>query len=180
MSAENDPLTQINDELARSIQNAPAVKKAMGLAKKNVNAFNKTRANETPDTLHESDVPNIELLHTGGPCQINFASNACNLMLDIQIGINSGDQQISKVMYPVLWAVFALVANAIDANPFAHMTALTWKGKPFCKDIEFQQVTAGQSDPTRNRGIKGWISICQIRFHLYFDKTDISAFVQGT
>lgn len=176
LNPEIDPLTLLNNEFAKTLERSSAVKTAMALAKKNINAYNKTRVNASQDVVAESDTPEIQLQAAGGPTNINFASNLVQMLFGVNVNINSGDQRVTSIMFPVLWATFATVADSLVDKP---LTSLRWRDKPFVLSYEFQQITAGISDPVANRGLKGWIAICQVRFHLYFEKTDISAFIQG-
>lgn len=176
LNQEIDPLTLLTSTFCKWLEDSACMRRAMGLAIKNINAFNKSRTNQTPDVKNESDVPDIRLTPTGGPININFASNVTEMIANYNLEVNSGDPRVSHLLYPVYFAAFATAASGLSNSP---ITAIKWRDKPFLKKYDFLNSSLGQSNPDLNRGITGWTAVCSLSFRLYFLKSDLDAFVQG-
>lgn len=173
---DTDPFTLLVNEIAKVLEGSKAVKLAMGNARKNIRAYNKMRGTENLDVTAESDVPEILIEASGGPTNINLASNLASFDMGFTLFINSGDQRVNQVMLPVLWSIWATLADGINNST---ILSLTWQNRPFVKKYEFQNVAVGKSNPDLNRGIKGWTAICSLMFHMMFQKSDLTTFVQA-
>lgn len=174
--ADKDPLTLLTNCVVATLQESPAVKLAMGLAKKNIHAFNKSRSGTQTDVRAEADLPELAIEPSGGPTNINLASNLCSMDWGMTLGINSGDQRVTEVLNPVLFAVWATLAAKLIDGP---VMSLQWQNQVFVHHYSVQNVTIGKSNPDMNRGIKGWTSICSLLFNLHFDTNTIKTFVAG-
>lgn len=170
-----DPISQLHDALGAEIASCKAIREALGAAL-NINMFNKTRGNESPDVVSERDVPNLRFEQTGGPMNIQFASNLVNMQHGYNIVLNTGDQRVQRQLDPLLFALFSFfVASATKSN----LTALRWRGSSYVKSMELTSSRIGLSDPNYNAGIKGWISVCTVVFHLVFQREDVINFSKG-
>lgn len=170
-----DPISQLHDALGIEIIECKAVKNALGAAL-NVNMFNKTRGNESPDVVSERDVPNLRFEQTGGPMNIQFASSLVEMKHGYNVVLNTGDQRVSRQLDPLLFALFSFFVASCTKSK---LTALQWRGKSYVKSMELTSSRVGMSDPQYNAGIKGWISVCTVVFHLNFHREDVINFSKG-
>jgi hypothetical protein len=165
---EADPFTQLHAELEAMLQRSPAMRKAMGPKIKNFGS--------TYDVNTEADVPRIILEPTGGPGNINAASGYVTMEYTYNVLIDSGNQDIAKVLNPVLWALFAAIASALAASG---LTALQWRGKSFVKHFAIGSANVGVPNPQLQLGMRGMTAVCAIAFSLGFNKNDLAAFAAG-
>jgi hypothetical protein len=163
----NDPLSLFAEKFEQYLQDAPAIKRLV--KSKNIDAFVSTRGTKENDVAPESDLPRIRLVWTGGPSNLNLASNLASFELGCDVQIVTGDKRFSKDLFPVLWAVLCVTCQAIHDDAIC---GLEWEGNQFVKNIGIGQVQTGflSLDGTA-QGIKGTTSICSLVAYLYFPQT---------
>lgn len=174
MSVE-DPLSIAQRGLEKLLRNSPAVKRATQLKIKNIDGFTQTRATKQQDVNSETDLPELRLVPIGGPMNVNFASNLTMLDYALSLQLNTGDLRVTEKLAPVLFAIYAVCAEAVKGSG---LVDLTWEGYDFLKNITLSAATIGESDPSQNRGIVGFTAICDLTLHMNFPTTMLIAWNQ--
>ena len=172
-----DPLSLAQETLERYFEQSPGMRRAMGLAIKNVDAYTKARGTKAVDVNAETDTPGLKLLPIAMPTNANFSSNTVMLDYVLQVLVNTGDQRITAKLLPVVWSVYAAIVAAIESSTLLGLTlepcvavsaAAEIKAYHYVKNFTFSNVQAGLSNPQENRGIEGFSAICDLQLHLIF------------
>lgn len=151
--------------LEKLLRESPALKRAMGLQIKNIDGFTQTRSTKQQDVNSETDLPELRLVPAGGPMNINYASNLTMLDYTLSVQINTGDLRVTERLAPVLFALYAALAQAVTG---AGLVTLRWLDYDFIKNVTLSAATIGESDPVQNRGIAGFTAICDLTLHMNF------------
>jgi hypothetical protein len=173
-----DPLTHAQNTLEAYYKASPAVKRSMKSAIKNFVAFNKTRGTEAHDVNTESDLPEIVLNAIGGPSNVNFASNLSSLDWTWRVGVNTGDQRITQHLGPLVFAIFATTAHAVDSSLDGQLVGMLWNDYPFAKNLTFSNIQTGESNPAENKGLIGWSAFLDLTLHMLFPTSMLREFNQ--
>jgi len=171
-----DPLSLAQETLERYFEQSIGMRRAMGLAIKNVDAYTKARGTKAVDVNSESDTPSIHLVPTAMPSNINFASNCCSLDYNLRVMINTGDVRVDYKLLPICWAIYAAMVAAVDDSS---LLDLAWEGQQFIKNFTLSNTQSIISDPTQNLGIVGWVGIVDLTLHMIFPRTLVKQFHTG-
>lgn len=186
-----DPLSNAQETIEAYFNASPSVRAAMALAVKNIDGFTKSRGTKQVDVTSESDVPSIKLIPVGGPCNLNFASNATNWDFSLQIGVMTGDKRFNAKLGPVAWAVYAAMTQAIDDGQLVGLTLAkclpddadtSLRSYQYIKNITLENIATGFADLTdpKNRGIAGFSSLMDLTLHMLFPRTFVKAWATQT
>lgn len=186
MTALKDPLSHAQETFEAYICASPAVRVALKNATKNVDGFTATRGTKQVDTRSEADMPLVKLIPTGGPCNVNFASNATNWDFNLQIGLASGDMRYTERLAPLAWAIYAALSLAIHEGAIVGLTLAkclpptapsTLKNYEYVKNMTLSNIATGVADLSdpKNRGIAGFSALMDLTLHLLFPRGFVKA-----
>lgn len=119
----------------------------------------------TKTQIQDGDLPELILIPRSGVG--NFTQTSSNVGFDITYDwlISTGDYRVNYRVYPVTWSLFRAMAAFQVTAP-----ALAYKTRKFVTGISFQNVNIGESDPERNRGIKGFSAVFTFVIKMSFVK----------
>ncbi len=124
--------------------------------------------NPVKGAIATADLPELAIVPQTSNGNLHFTSNASELSVDFQFILNTGDYRYSANVAPLQWL---LVCKIAAWKSFLY--ALTWKGKGFVKAVDFTQGQVGESDPNRNRSIRGWTVLITCRIRCVFNTADM-------
>lgn len=121
--------------------------------------------NHTPlkNVIASADLPEVILAPTGGICNLHSTTSSSMITKRFMWLISTGDYRIDAgCLFPVEFALIRAMCNWKSA-----LTSLTWAGARFVKRCDMLEVSEGDSDPERNRGLKGWSAMwaCEVEMH---------------
>lgn len=119
--------------------------------------------NPTKQEVSTLDLPELVLIGNGGFSNIHATSSSSELRRRYTWLLSTGDMRLQEYLYPVEWELFCAMCNWNSV-----LNKLTWQGLNFVKSVDFIDLTEGQSDPDRNRGIKGWSAVWTCEVTMYF------------
>ena len=125
-------------------------------------------------TVAAADLPEVVLVCTSAQAFLHDSSSTCKCIRGYSWLISTGDFRVNELLHQVEWDVFVGMFNWRKV-----MGALQWNGKSFVKRCDITQITQGQSDKERNRGIEGWSAIWGCEVEMIFNNTDIAAILGG-
>lgn len=113
------------------------------------------------DSIQTGDTPELILVDEGGMLQFHANSSGGKFDQSIGLYISTGDFSYAGFASAINWYIWC------NVNRWGTTLAeLTWNGEHFVKAIQIVQVQIGESNPERNRNIKGWNAIWRIQLEL--------------
>lgn len=167
-----DPFTQVYDALW-SLAETPRVTSL-------VRVGNRIKLDSTPptaglkDQISQADVPELVLALTATSGNWLGTSSSSSFIRQYQWQVSSGDMKPSRLL-ALEWAL-----NCAMVNWPSVLAALTWYGEPFVKRAQLVSAEHGESDPERNRGIRGWSALWTAEVEMHFRTRDMLAYNLGT
>lgn len=191
MIVRKDPLSHAQETLEAYLAAAPCVVATMKAAVKNIDGYTKLRGTKQQDVTSETDLPALKLIPTGGPCNVNFASNATQLDYTLQVALRTGDQRYNAVAGPLVWAIYAAMTAAIDDGQLVGLTLAKClpetadaglRNYEFIKNLTLANIATGFSDPSdpRTRGIVGFNALLDLTLHMIFPRTFVKDWAAQT
>ena len=122
-----------------------------------------------------SDLPELTLL-PDGITNANLLNSTCESMLvhNFTFAIATGDFRVVESLGKVQWALYSALIGWQDS-----LMQLQWRGLPFVVRANWVSASHGFSDPTKNRGIKGWSALWSCMVEMRFPSVSIRNFNQG-
>lgn len=130
---------------------------------------NDANRNPVKQVAAAADLPEIILVPAGCSVNIHNTSSSSRVIRRYTWLMSTGDARVSHLLFPVEWAVLRGMTNWKTV-----MGALEWRDKRFVKRCDVISVTEGDSDPARNRGIKGWSAAWACEVEMHFDTSDLT------
>ena len=124
--------------------------------------------------VSEGDLPEVVLMASQSGGNLHSTSSTSDITVTFDWVISTGDVSVTRAILPVLFAVYAAMANWKTG-----LDVLTWNGKTFVKNANMNQANLGMSDVERNRGIHGWSSIWSVELHCVFTTQDLMDLSNG-
>lgn len=121
-----------------------------------------------PD-VSTADLPEVILTTFGGSLNLIDTSSSSKVTRFYQIVISTGDLRLAEYLNPLEWAIFRAMVGWRTT-----LGALRWKDKSFVKRANVTTGSEGESDPERNRGIKGWSALWTIEVEMHFATADLA------
>lgn len=137
--------------------------------------FNTNNSDPVKQNVQTADLPELILVSQGGTPNLHATSCTSEMIRRYAWLVSTGDLRINHLSNPLGWAIFCAMTNWK-----IHLASLEWQNKRFIKAANLTDVTEGDSDPERNRGIKGWSAlwVCEIR--MVFTTTDLKVYNSGS
>lgn len=120
-------------------------------------------------TVTTADLPEVALVNSGFNINLFDSSSSTKVVARYSLIANTGDFRLNKLMNDLNWIV---LVNLKDWRTV--LTALTWHGASFVKRVGIVDLTVGESNPDRNRQIKGWVSVWQIEIEMHFQTSTLT------
>lgn len=119
-------------------------------------------------TVQDADLPELTLFPDGGTVSLRATSSGTKIIKRFAWMVATGQTLVTERILPV---EFALIRAMADWP--TKIGAATWNDKPFVKRVDMTDVVEGESDPERNRGIKGWSALLTIEIEMVFQTGDL-------
>lgn len=119
--------------------------------------------NPTKQNVNTADLPEVTLQPTGGETNIHSNSSQTTITQRYMFMISTGDLRVDSLHFPLRWHVTRAVVLWKKK-----IGGITWRKQPFLEELNIPDTTEGESDPDRNRGIKGWSSLITIEVRMRF------------
>ena len=127
-----------------------------------------TNRDSVKDTIQSSDVPELILVDEGGLLNIHANSSGGSYLQSLAIITSTGDYRYGAIASKINWYIWCNIANWT-----AVLGALTWNGEQFVKNIQAVPIQIGESNPERNRNIKGWNIVWRFQLELRISKANL-------
>jgi hypothetical protein len=161
------PFTKVFDAIWNLFQ-ADTNFTSMFAAGNRIKFNSETNRDVIKQNVQTSDLPEVMLLASGGPINLNNTSNTTKVVQNYSLVVNTGDLRINTYVNIINWLV---LCDLKSWNTI--LTSLLWRGKHFVKVVRVTQHTIGQSDESRNRGIHGWSTLWNIEVEMHLATSDL-------
>lgn len=111
--------------------------------------------------ISDNDIPELILAPSGGSSNLQNTSTTSKIERRFDWLLSTGDYD-AKLIFDVQWSLFRAMLRW-------NTLSLKWKDKTFAKLIKLIDISEGESDPNRNRGIKGWSCLWAVSVEMHFD-----------
>lgn len=133
---------------------------------------NRVDYSENDDTtkamIVDADVPELQLVDEGGTFNVSANSSGCSYLMNMSIIVSTGDYRL-PIASAINWYIM------VNFGKWGEVLAgTTWKGLPFIKNVQPIPIQIGESNPERNRNIKGWTTIWRMQLELRFPHTNLT------
>jgi hypothetical protein len=127
-----------------------------------------TDRNPLKEQVATSDLPEVVLLFDGAAVNLHNTSSSSRILARYQLVINAGDYRLNVVANQINWLIICNFARWQST-----LTELKWKNLPFVKCVRLNNAQVGESDPQRNRQIRGWVTIWQAEIECHIKTSDL-------
>ena len=126
-------------------------------------------SNPLKKNVADGDLIEVILAPVGfGDIMMQRTSNSTSIVKRFAWLISTGDMRVHKRLHVVEWAIIVGMLGWKE-----RLAALQWKDKNFVKRADIIEGSEGESDPDRNRGIKGWSAVMTTEIEMHFATGDI-------
>jgi len=138
--------------------------------------FNTSNRDPIKPVVADADVPEL-ILSSEGSSTLNLHSSSCGSMIVKRYTwlLSTGDMRINHHLNPVTWALLCAMADWQSV-----LGPLQWEDELFCKRFNLIDTSEGQSDPERNRGLRGWSALWRCEVEMHFTTSKLIAFNAGS
>lgn len=110
-----------------------------------------------------ADFPEVRITAEGITPDVQISSGSCVLLYNFSIEVATGNKRSDEMLFPLSWEIFRALIGW-----HAKLTALTWNGTKFVKNLHTVSAIDGRSDRDRDRGIGGWATIWSVAVLMVF------------
>lgn len=157
----DDPLSLVYEGLWKLVEDFEPFKDAVREGNR-IRLDGRSR-NPMKANVQAADLPEVILHPQGGESNLHANSSESRLTRRFAFLISTGDMRIDYLHFPLQWHVLRALTNWKEK-----IGELVWKGHAFLVDVNMPDTQEGESDPDRNRNIKGWSSIVTIETVMEF------------
>lgn len=111
-----------------------------------------------------ADTPEIMLVATGGPINIQNSSSTTKVNQRYDLVVNTGDYRLSEYIFPISWIITCKAKEWC-----AYLASLKWRNANYVKVVRITNSTIGESPERRQQGIRGWSSVMTFDVEMHFD-----------
>lgn len=162
-----NPFTLIHDKIWEVLE-ADAQFAALVKVGNRVKYNSSTDADPIKQSVVTDDMPEVAVTFNGNIANIHETSSSSKFIITFQLIINTGDFRANEKLLAILWVIYK---NIITWR--TQFATLEFSGERFLKRVDCKTVAAGQSDPNRNRSIKGWTAVCDLEFEVHLTTSNI-------
>ena len=117
--------------------------------------------------VNDGDLPEVILSFQGLIGNLHSTSHTTSFDVRYNWVVSTGSRLVDTRLFPLQWALCIAMAK------WGTLTALTWSGSTFVKDMSSVAFDAGESNVERNRGITGWSTLWTVELKLIFRTSDL-------
>lgn len=163
MVAETDPITLIHQG-AWAALNATDTD---GIIKPG-NRIQLNTRDPLKQNVQDGDLPELLLYPRTWIGNLTSTSSSCSFEVTFDWLLSTGTYEVAARLYPVMWLLYRVMYKFMSSA-----RALQYKDKPFVNGVFLNNASIGDSDPERNRGIRGFSAAMNFTVRLTFPKGDI-------
>lgn len=130
------------------------------------------------DAVQDADLPELVLVPETGSVNLHGNSSSSRFVRQYAFMISTGTNKLNELLNPLEWALCCGLARWRSA-----ITDLRWpegSGETsFVKRVDVISATQGQSDPERNRNIRGWSAVWRCEVEMYIRTADMKLYAEG-
>lgn len=113
--------------------------------------------------VQDSDLPELILMPRSGVGNLTSTSSSVSFDVTFDWLLTTGDYRVSYRLYPVIWELYkAMSTLQRTINTLSFVVSAT-----------FDSTSFGESDPERNRGIRGFSSVMSFTVKCKFNKDNL-------
>jgi len=127
-----------------------------------------TDNNPIKQIVATADLPEFAVAFGGAAINLFDSSSSTKVVSRWMFVINTGDWRVNEFAQVLNWIVLCNLRQWKTG-----LGALTWKGETFVKRVHILDLASGESDPNRNRQIKGWTSVFNLEIEMHFKTTNL-------
>lgn len=118
-----------------------------------------------------ADLPEL-ILTTSGIANANLMSTSCTTAItrNYQFLLSTGDYRVNEILFQVEWALLVCLMGWQT-----ELTSLQWNDHSFVKNTRLLDGAEGDSDPERNRNIRGWSALWTCQVDMVFETDELLA-----
>lgn len=116
------------------------------------------------EDISEADLPEVRIVEIDSTPQLYRASNCDTDTVKYEIQVSTGDQRLTRLLYPLKWIIFCAMADATDYL----RQAVVWHGTNPVVSALPVSVASGVSTLDLNRGLKGWSGVWAVQVQFAF------------
>lgn len=169
MAKEQDPLSQVYDLLWDLVEASPLVKSYVRVGNR-IKFNDPSWISKEKSEVSSADLPEMILVVTQLTGRLRATSSSSSVLMKLEWLLSTGDINATRGILPLLWAIFAALANWPATSE-----SMTWAGKTFVKRIDLVDATVGLTDSEKNRGVRGFSSIWACEVEMFWGTTDVIA-----
>lgn len=117
--------------------------------------------------VSQADLPEIVLALTSSTGNIRGTSSSSSVIRQYQWALSTGDMD-PRTLLALEFALYAALADWPTV-----LSTLTWQGLGFVKRANIVSAEHGESDPERNRGVRGWSGLWTLDVEMHFRTGDL-------
>lgn len=165
MVTETDPITLIHEAAWATLASLDPD----GDVIRPGNRLQLDRHDALKQNVKDADLPELILIPRQGTGNITSTSSSVSVEVTFDWLISTGTYKVADRLYPVLWLLFRTMHKFLsDAR------AIQYKGRCFVNGVTFNSASVGESDPERNRGLRGFSSSMNFTVKLNFPVGDVN------
>ena len=120
------------------------------------------------ENVTTADVPELILVDEGGSLNIHANSSSGSYQQNLGLYTSTGDYRYGIIASRINWFMWCNVAKW-----GTKLGEITWNGNHFVKGLQVIPIQIGESNPERNRNIKGWNIIWRLQLDLRIPNSDL-------
>ena len=165
MAGETDPITLIHEGAWAAL----ATLDPDGLLIKPGNRIKLDRHDAIKQTIQDADLPEVLLIPRQGAGNITATSSSVSMEVTFDWLISTGTYAVAARLYPTLWLLFRTMHKFLSTA-----RSLQYKDRAFVNGVALNSASVGETDPERNRGIRGFSAAMNFTVKLTFPIGDIN------
>lgn len=163
----SNPFTDVYDALWTLAESSQLLTSLVKIGNR-IKLNSPTDYSKIKDEVSRADLPELMLISSGSSANLRNSSSSSMITRQYEWLISTGNINVIGGLLQTEWALFCAMADWP-----ATLNALTWNNAAFVKRCNIISMSAGISDPERNRGIEGWSAIWGIEVEMHFRTSDL-------
>lgn len=165
MVGETDPLTLIHEGAWAAL----ALLDPDGEVVKQGNRIMLNKHEALKQNVQSADLPEVLLIPRQGVGNLTQTSSSVSFEITFDWLLSTGTYKVADKLYPVMWLLYRTMHKFLSTA-----RSLQYNDRTFVTGVFFNSASIGESDPERNRGIRGFSSAMNFTVKLSFPTGDIN------
>lgn len=119
--------------------------------------------------VQSADLPEVVLVSEGFTgINLHDTSSSSKFTETFALIISTGDFRYNDIASQLNWVTICALRDWKAA-----FASVKWRNQPFVKKLDFFGANVGESNPERNRQIKGWVTVWRLQVEMHFATSDV-------